>query len=128
MTHDNIQIEFHERADEKRFRNRLRNPFIRAKEEKLAKRVAGLVPVGGRLLEVGCGEGSNLFYLQKALPGCRLVGVDFSQEKIRFLSKNLSGVEAHCADARDLLLMIIHLISFFFETSCITWIMRGKLL
>jgi len=100
---DALQTAFHGRADGKRFRNRLDNPFIRAKERRLAALVAGRMPPGGReLLELGCGEGSNLVYLYRALPRAGLLGLDYSAAKVRFLKARFPAARPVCADARAL--------------------------
>jgi SAM-dependent methyltransferase len=53
-------------------------------------------------LEVGCGEGSNLLYLQRRLPDLELVGIDFSLEKVRFLGRSCPRSKAVCSDATSL--------------------------
>jgi len=61
------------------------------------------MPQGARrLLEVGCGEGSNLLYLQDRLPDLEFVGLDFSFEKTRFLSNCCTWSRAVCGDATSL--------------------------
>ena len=94
------QVEFHENADAKRFHNRLANAFIAAKERRLAARTAALVEgvSNPRILEIGCGEGSNLHYLSEALPGARLYGIDFSEGKTLFLRSAIGGAGLACAD------------------------------
>ncbi len=99
------QIEFHQLADGRRFYNRIRNPFLWEKEVTLARRVAAQMPPGGkRLLEIGCGEGSNMYFLMRQLPPCDLVGVDFSVAKLGFLTQNVAHarVTCVCADALHL--------------------------
>lgn len=61
-----------------------------------------IAPGACRLLEVGCGEGSNLLYLRERLPGTTFVGMDFSVEKVRFLQENCPWSLAVCGDARSL--------------------------
>ncbi len=70
-----LQVEFHRAADRRRFHNRVPNPFLLPKENALARWVAAQMPRGGRyLLEIGCGERSNLYFLGSQLSGCRCVG------------------------------------------------------
>lgn len=58
-------------------------------------------PRGGRLVEVGCGEGGNLHHLAARLPGVRLFGVDFTLGKARFAAGR-TGAATACCDARRL--------------------------
>ena len=65
---EKIQNDFHKVADGKRFLNRLNNPFINTKEKNLAIKISRKIPPGGKhVLEIGCGEGNNLFYLSGGL-------------------------------------------------------------
>lgn len=97
------QKDFHKTADAERFRNRLGNPFLQAKEQELAALIAEKMPSSGRrLLEVGCGEGSNFMYLREKLPDVELTGADFSFEKIRFMNAFVDGAAGVCADATGL--------------------------
>lgn len=67
--------------------------YIAATEAALLSGVT--VPPGKRLLEVGCGEGANLFHLAARLgSAAQLYGVDFTLEKARF-----AGVHTGCATA-----------------------------
>jgi len=98
-----LQKEFHKTEDARRFWNRLENPYLRSKEGRLAWLIAGKMPEGGEnLLEIGCGEGSNFCYLQKHLPFVTFTGLDFSFEKVRFLSRFLNSVRAVGGDAARL--------------------------
>jgi ubiquinone/menaquinone biosynthesis C-methylase UbiE len=83
---ENLQIDFHQVADSKRFWNRIKNPFLSSKERNLATLIANHLPEGGKtVLEIGCGEGSNLFYLQEQLKDVNLFAIDFSKEKVHFI-------------------------------------------
>jgi SAM-dependent methyltransferase len=59
---------------------------------------AGL-PDGGRMLEIGCGEGANLHHL-RAAPGS--VGVDFSAGKLRVARDDMPGLGFAVSDATQL--------------------------
>ena len=74
--------------------------------------VGGLeVPSGGRVLELGCGTGRNLSMMQRLYPGCRLFGLDISEEMLITARRRLScngGMQADliqgdasCFDARS---------------------------
>jgi SAM-dependent methyltransferase len=68
-------------ADEAKFRWQTANPVLAASERYLVSVAAG----EGRLLEVGCGEGGNLFHLG---PRAGLtVGLDYSCTKLTFASR-----------------------------------------
>lgn len=103
MSTDAIQREFHDRADTVRHRNRTVNPYIVRRERRLASVLAAQAPAGCRMvLDVGAGEGSNVPYLMEALPGCKLISLDFAPPKVRFLLRAYPGARAVCADARNL--------------------------
>ena len=97
------QRTFHNNIDSKRFWNRIQNPFLWSKEWRLADFIAKTLASGARrLLEVGCGEGSNLVYLHNRLPDLELTGLDFSPRKVRFLNNCCPWCEAVCGDATNL--------------------------
>lgn len=78
--HAACQWRYFKEADEARFRWQTRAPVFSDTERDLVSRAAGK----GRLLEVGCGEGGNLFHL-----GPRndpTVGMDYSMAKVAFAS------------------------------------------
>ncbi len=85
------QIDFNSNADSKRFFNRLNNPFIVKKEQKLAYKISSAIPIGGKLvLEIGCGEGSNFAFLDPFLKDVKFFGVDFSFSKTLFFGNVFS--------------------------------------
>jgi SAM-dependent methyltransferase len=96
------QLEFHRPAAVRRHANRILNPFIRRKEVRLAQRVLVHVSEGDRVLDVGCGEGSNLWFYTQQRPRCCFVGVDISSEKVAFARGALPDVHAAAADALHL--------------------------
>jgi SAM-dependent methyltransferase len=55
----------------------------------LARRITGLLPRGGRLLEVGCGLGFLLHALERFAPGLEAEGVDISGFGARFARERL---------------------------------------
>jgi|GEM_PF-390526 len=80
-------------ADEAKFRWQTRSPVFAASERQLVSVAAG----DGRLLEVGCGEGGNLFHLG---PGAGLkVGIDYSMARAVFASGALPWARLVCGDA-----------------------------
>ena len=97
------QVAFHRRADAPRFVNRVENPFIARKERALARRLAALAGTDTpAVLEIGCGEGGNLHYLSREIPGASLVGMDFSFEKAAYLGTAVPGSVPVCGDATRL--------------------------
>src|SRR5437762_8389145 len=83
-------------ADDAHFAWQTGAPYIADEEAALLDGVA--VRPGGRLLEIGCGEGANLHHLARRLSGVRFVGVDFTLAKARFAAVH-AGAPAVCADA-----------------------------
>lgn len=58
----------------------------------LFDRVATLIPCGGTILDVGCGRGDFLRYVQTIRPDVRFTGIDFSpnqDDTIRFLQGDI---------------------------------------
>ncbi|MDD5195566.1 MAG: class I SAM-dependent methyltransferase, partial [Candidatus Omnitrophica bacterium] len=98
-----IQKEFHKNTDIRRFLNRINNPFLSAKEKKISSLILERMPPSGeRLLEIGCGEGNNLFFIRNESDNIKYFGLDFSFEKIRFLKQHFKEERAICADALSL--------------------------
>lgn len=87
------QWDYFQAADEPKFRWQTTCPVIASSERQLVS-----VPADdGRLLEVGCGEGGNLFHLGPR-PGLT-VGLDYSMAKIVFASSVIPWARFACADA-----------------------------
>ena len=61
------------------------------------------VPLGGSVLEVGCGTGRNLALIARRFPGCRLHGLDISAEMLASAEAKLgrNGPVLRVADATD---------------------------
>ncbi|QGY39357.1 methyltransferase domain-containing protein [Pseudodesulfovibrio cashew] len=98
MTFSQEQKAFHADSDAARFHNRKANPFIRVREQRLAQALLQSVGQCERLVEIGCGEGSNLDYYREVFPPAFLAGVDFSAEKVAFAAANTEA-EYFCGDA-----------------------------
>jgi len=97
---DKEQWLFHQKADHARHENRLANPFLKRRERRLAALVRENAPARvGRLLDLGCGEGSFLGYLAPLFPNTSLVGLDFSRQKLTCLRSMPQDACAVCADA-----------------------------
>ncbi len=99
---NDVQIMFHRNADAVRFFNRLDNPWIRRREMQTLGRLASLASDARSVLEVGCGEGSNMHYLAKIMPQATLSGADFSKAKIEFAKRIKPGCFFYHADALSL--------------------------
>ena len=62
-------------------------------------------PVGGSILEIGCGTGRNLIGAAQRYPGARLFGIDISQEMLRTALNTMNRIQLErrvtvaCADA-----------------------------
>jgi S-adenosylmethionine-diacylgycerolhomoserine-N-methlytransferase len=56
--------------------------------------ISGLnVPIGGSLLEVGCGTGRNMLLAARKYPRARLSGLDISAEMLASAEKKLAGCD-----------------------------------
>jgi SAM-dependent methyltransferase len=90
------QWDYFESADEAKFRWQTTCPVIASTEQQLVSVAAG----EGRLLEIGCGEGGNLFHLgpRKGMT----VGLDYSLAKTAFASDAIPWASFVCADAVNL--------------------------
>lgn len=94
------QAAFFRDADEAHFRWQTEGPYFAATEAELLGTVQ--LPPGGRLLEVGCGQGANLVHLRRRLgPAASLVGVDFSAARAAIAEAH-TGARCLCADAARL--------------------------
>lgn len=60
------------------------------------------VPTGGRVLDLGCGTGKLLIWLQEQ-PGVQPVGVDSSPSQVEVAQATLPEAEIHCADGLEFL-------------------------
>jgi len=82
--YEKIQKNFHITEDIKRFENRLKNPFLKEKEIRIASEILKYLPLDGNILEIGCGEGNNYFFLRELKKNVKYTGLDFSDSKILF--------------------------------------------
>ena len=92
-----VQRSYYRHADPEHFRWQADSPYFAAMEAELVNPVT--VGTGERLLEIGCGEGGNLFHLRRQ-PGARF-GVDFSPAKAAF-AKAAGVADTAAADAARL--------------------------
>jgi SAM-dependent methyltransferase len=91
--YDAIQLERFGRAEPAHFEWQTERPFAAERESGLLDEVSA---VGGRLLEVGCGQGGNLFHLggrARALHGC-----DRSTARLAFARARVRGTAFVAAD------------------------------
>lgn len=85
------------RAEETHYAWQTRGAFVSERERELVQ--GSFLPIRGRLLDVGCGEGATLFHLG-APAGA--VGVDLFADKLAFASKELPGCKFVQASATEL--------------------------
>jgi SAM-dependent methyltransferase len=95
--HPRVQRAYYRAADSAHFTWQTETPYFAAKEAELVAEVQ--VEAGESLLEIGCGEGGNLFHLRDR-PG-RRYGVDFSLAKAAF-ARGATQAGIACADASAL--------------------------
>lgn len=93
-----IQSLYFEAADAKRFRHQTSGPYFSETEKSLLDRVQPRR--GQRLLEVGCGEGGNLFFLGES--EAALFGIDLFPNKLNFARSQLSRCGFACSRADQL--------------------------
>ncbi|MCW8141747.1 MAG: class I SAM-dependent methyltransferase, partial [Planctomycetota bacterium] len=79
MSHEAVQARRWARADPAHFDWQTALPYAAAREAAL---LAELAAPGGRLLEIGCGEGGNLFHLRGR--AAALFGIDRYAAKVAF--------------------------------------------
>lgn len=89
------QTAYFHKADRKRFCWMTRNALMRHCQQTLLCALA--VPAGQRVLEIGCGEGANLYALSTAQAG--LFGIDLYEQKLRFAGQHNDQARFAAADA-----------------------------
>jgi SAM-dependent methyltransferase len=94
-----LQKSYWSDVDPDHYRWQTEAPYIAGTEASLLSATA--VAPGDRFLEIGCGEGANLFHLRTTLAAGRPHAVDFSLPKARFAAAT-TGVLAVTADAAAL--------------------------
>jgi SAM-dependent methyltransferase len=90
------QRAYFQHADAAKFHWQTAGPLFAASEADLVRCAEG----AGRLLEVGSGEGGNLFHLGPR--GDPTVGLDYAASKVVFASRAIPWARFVCADARHL--------------------------
>jgi SAM-dependent methyltransferase len=93
-----VQSLYFEAAEEEKFRHQTAHPYFSVTEKTLLESVRARA--GERLLEVGCGEGGNLFFLVPT--GAALFGVDLFPRKLEFARRQLPQCHFVCADVDQL--------------------------
>jgi ubiquinone/menaquinone biosynthesis C-methylase UbiE len=91
------QLHYFSEVDPRHFRWQTGDGYFAATEKALVRSLG--LPTGGRVLEIGCGEGANLLHLG-AKDGW--VGVDFAQGKLAFARSSLGKVFFARADVAHL--------------------------
>jgi ubiquinone/menaquinone biosynthesis C-methylase UbiE len=79
-----------ENVEADRFHWQTSNRIIVEKEERLLGAIGHCK--GKNVLEVGCGEGANIYNLKTS--GKRFTGIDFSNSRIRFAKKNVKNANS----------------------------------
>ncbi len=93
-----IQSRYFEAADARRFHHQTGDPYFSRTEKSLLE---GARPRRGqRLLEVGCGEGGNLFFLGDS--EAHLYGIDLFSNKLIFAKSQLPQCRFLCSHADQL--------------------------
>jgi SAM-dependent methyltransferase len=93
-----VQSLYFEEAEEKKYRHQTRHPYFAETERGLLEGVR--VGPNVRLLEVGCGEGGNLFLLNSSR--AQLFGVDLFPRKLVFAQRELPNCKFVCGGAEQL--------------------------
>jgi SAM-dependent methyltransferase len=96
QTERSLQVEYHRDTDPAHVAWQTAGPYFAATEAHLLDEVR--CATGERLLEVGCGEGANLYHLRR-VDGARF-GIDFSFNKVKVAAA--TGAQVACADATRL--------------------------
>jgi SAM-dependent methyltransferase len=94
-----VQKEYWNEVDVEHFRWQTEGPYICQTEAALL--APARVRPGERFLEIGCGEGANLYHLPGRDDAQRLFAVDFSAAKVRFAAQATGALVAN-ADATHL--------------------------
>jgi len=95
---ERLQRNYFQKPFVENFQWRTKNPYVSIKESNLLADVAECMrylPQGALVLEVGCGEGSNLALLRKRGVEQKMYGIDLSYERVGFCClkvKDLIGV------------------------------------
>jgi SAM-dependent methyltransferase len=101
---DRLQVEHNSLAESARHVWLTTHPLVRPLEEALLKGLAASLVPGAPLLEVGCGEGSNLVTLRRLGFTGDYLGLDFSPGKVSYAQARHGSPSARflVADARSL--------------------------
>lgn len=93
-----IQTNYFEEAEAGKFFHQTTHPYFSLTEKSLLDTVQP--QAGERLLEVGCGEGGNLFFFRDR--GARLFGIDLFLRKLEFARTHLPHCRFVCCGAERL--------------------------
>lgn len=56
----------------------------------------------GKLLDIGCADGTTTYYIKNKFPHLKITAVDFYEKAIEYAKKNKPGIEFKLADAHKL--------------------------
>lgn len=94
---DQEQKEHYDAVEEKQFFWLTQNPYIVEVEKKIISKIISSNPK--KILEVGCGEGANIFILKKLKFKGEIVGIDYSDKKISFAKSQIPNAKFLAANA-----------------------------
>jgi len=85
------------KAEPEHFRWQTQNPYISKSERELVN--AAFLPLGSKVLDLGCGEGATLYHLK---PNHKVTGLDLFEKKIAFARLHVPSCEFVSGSAYEL--------------------------
>lgn len=94
------QKKYFKEFDSAQFSWRVYHPYIAKLEKRLLDKIS--LDDSKKILEVGCGEGNNIFLLSQEKAAGEFYGIDFQPERIKFAQKFCPRVKFSVDDATKL--------------------------